>query len=69
MYSVASKWKESPVIVSFDNKPLSIGDIPFPAISICPLAKTSARKFNYTDVYRAMYKLEGNQSRNVTEHE
>lgn len=63
------KWVENPVIVSFDNKPMSIGEIPFPAATICPLTKTSAKKFNYTDVYRSMFELDGNNSRKVSEHE
>lgn len=47
----------------------SIGAVPFPAVTICPLTKFSKKKFNYTDVYRAMLKLDGNKSRIVTREE
>lgn len=48
---------------------MSIGEVPFPAITVCPLTKSSAVKFNYTDVYRAIFKLDGDNSRNVTTDE
>lgn len=67
--SLYIKWKENPVIVSFDHRPMSIGEVPFPAITVCPLTKSSAVKFNYTDVYRAIFKLDGDNSRNVTTDE
>ncbi|XP_031619416.1 uncharacterized protein LOC116338358 [Contarinia nasturtii] len=47
---------ESPVILSFSHTPMSI-------------AKTSARKLNYTDIYRSIFKLDGNESRLVTDDE
>lgn len=48
---------------------LMIGEVPFPAVTICPLTKFSTKKFNFTDVYRAMLKLDGNQSRTITDDE
>lgn len=68
IFSVWSKWRANPVVVSIDNIPISVGLIPFPAITICPLTKTAVKKFNFTDTYRAVFKL-GENLRNVTEHE
>lgn len=48
---------------------MQISEIPFPAVTICPINKFSGKKFNYTDVYRAILKLDGNKSRIVTEEE
>lgn len=68
-FNVWRKWQENPVIISLTHKPVSIGDIPFPAATICPETKTSAKKFNYTDVYRSMFKLDGDKSRKTTKEE
>lgn len=69
IYTSFLKCVENPVILSFNHKPISIGEIPFPAVTICTQTKFDAKKFNYTDVYRAMFKLDGNNSRTVTENE
>lgn len=69
IYNLLLKWKENPVIVSFDNKLLSIGEIPFPAMTICPLTKSNTDKFNYTKVYRSLFKLDGENSQTTTEEE
>lgn len=63
------KWKESPVIISLDHRLDSIGTIPFPAVTICPLSKLSINKFNYTDTYRSILKLDGEKSRNLSNEE
>lgn len=57
------------IILRYEKEPSSIDEIPFPAVSICPIAKFTAQKFNYTDVYRALLKLDGANSRNVTPKE
>lgn len=64
-----NKYSENPVILRFNDKTMSIGDVPFPAVTICPLNKVSSKKLNYTDVYRSMLKLDGDKSRNITENE
>lgn len=69
IHEMWSKWRTNPIILSFDTKFQSIGSIPFPSVSICPLTKSSATKFNYTAVYRAMLKLDGNNSRGATPDE
>ncbi|XP_058464040.1 pickpocket protein 28-like [Malaya genurostris] len=42
------KWNESPVIVSFVERPTSVWQIPFPAVTICPEAKSAFWKLNFT---------------------
>lgn len=37
---------ESPIILSYDAKSMTIMEIPFPAITVCPHVKASHRKFN-----------------------
>lgn len=48
---------------------MSIGQIPFPAVTVCPLTKTSVNILNYTAVYRSIFKLEETKSRKITEKE
>lgn len=63
------KWDETPVIISYSHHLDSIGTIPFPAMTICPLAKISVNKFNYTQAYRTFLKLDGNSTENITNDE
>uniref|UniRef100_A0A336K9E0 CSON015439 protein n=1 Tax=Culicoides sonorensis TaxID=179676 RepID=A0A336K9E0_CULSO len=35
IWSIYIKWKENPVIISIDQKFTSVGEIPFPAVTIC----------------------------------
>lgn len=59
------KWQHSPVIVSFAKSPTPIGNIPFPAITICPETKAKQTLFNFTQFYYDIKR--GDQ--NVTEEE
>lgn len=70
VYMTWCKWEESPVIISFDHKPLSISEIPLPATTICPMTKIKADNFNYTRGYRLMTKLDesSEQALNETEY-
>ncbi|XP_055306473.1 pickpocket protein 28-like [Sitodiplosis mosellana] len=63
------KWRENLIIISFDHQPFPVGNIPFAAITICPMTKAISKKFNYTHVYRSMFKLDGEHSQTVTEEE
>lgn len=68
-HNIWSKWRSDLIILRYDSQYKPIGSIPFPSVSICPLTKSSANKFNYTAVYRAMLQLDGNKSRVVTPDE
>ncbi|XP_062715918.1 pickpocket protein 28-like [Aedes albopictus] len=45
---VYDKWVQTPVIVSFDEKFTPVWQIPFPAVTICPEAKTPISVLNFT---------------------
>lgn len=47
----------SPVIVTFATKESPIYTIPFPAVTICPMAKANKDVFNFT---QAIYKKRAN---------
>lgn len=60
---------KNPVILTLSHETMPVGAIPFPAVTICPMTKALAGKLNFTDVYRSLFKLGGNNSRAVTEEE
>ncbi|KAL1502785.1 hypothetical protein ABEB36_007882 [Hypothenemus hampei] len=43
IYLVYEKWENSPIIISFANEETSIYEIPFPAVTICPVIES----YNY----------------------
>lgn len=47
-----TKWEETPVIVTFAEQSMPVWSIPFPAVTICPVTKTSMEKLNFTNVVR-----------------
>ncbi|XP_058827729.1 pickpocket protein 28-like [Topomyia yanbarensis] len=42
------KWDQTPVIVSFDEKPTRVWQIPLPAVTVCPQTKTRFTWFNFS---------------------
>lgn len=44
--NVYMKWKESPVIVTVSERLVSVGEIPFPSVTICPQIKSKASVYN-----------------------
>lgn len=50
IHRMHEKWIENPVIVSFATKPISVWDIPFPAITVCPQKKIHTDFLNTTEV-------------------
>ncbi|KAF5270641.1 hypothetical protein FQA39_LY01379 [Lamprigera yunnana] len=53
--STYNKWMTSPVIVSFATSETPISEVPFPAVTICPLMKTDLNKFNFNEVSSVNY--------------
>ncbi|KAF2896463.1 hypothetical protein ILUMI_09711, partial [Ignelater luminosus] len=45
-----SKWRASPVIITFATTETPISKIPFPAVTICPEIKSDPDIFNYSEV-------------------
>ncbi|KAK5641662.1 hypothetical protein RI129_010209 [Pyrocoelia pectoralis] len=56
--STYNKWMNSPVIVSFATSETPIWEIPFPAITICPLTRTDLNKFNFKKISPDNYTAE-----------
>ncbi|XP_039453729.1 pickpocket protein 28-like [Culex pipiens pallens] len=52
---VYDKWDNNPVIVSVDGTPTPVWKIPFPAITICPEDKISAKAMNFTERFFAYF--------------
>uniref|UniRef100_A0A182PN36 Pickpocket n=1 Tax=Anopheles epiroticus TaxID=199890 RepID=A0A182PN36_9DIPT len=50
--TVYDKWMRSPVVVTFAEKPTPVYDIPFPAVTICPITKVKSNVLNFTAVYQ-----------------
>lgn len=59
------KWVTSPVIVSFAKSPTPVWQVPFPAVTICPVTKSKQTIFNFTDLYHRVRE----NPENVTEEE
>lgn len=63
------QWRGEPIILTPDTQLERIGNIPFPAVSICPYTIASADKFNFTNVFRLIKKFDGPTTRNITHTE
>ncbi|KOB66623.1 Gonad-specific amiloride-sensitive sodium channel 1, partial [Operophtera brumata] len=46
--NVYQKWTTSPVIVSISEKLVSVNDVPFPSVTICPQIKTLSDQYNFS---------------------
>ncbi|KOB76548.1 Gonad-specific amiloride-sensitive sodium channel 1 [Operophtera brumata] len=56
--NVYVKWKTSPVIVTVSERLVSVGEVPFPSVTICPQIKCKATVYNFsaeTDSHSADY--------------
>ncbi|KAJ3655391.1 hypothetical protein Zmor_014523 [Zophobas morio] len=51
IYKIWQKYENNPIVINFSSKQLSVYDVPFPAVTICPESKSSSLTFNYSDVY------------------
>uniref|UniRef100_A0A182MXN6 Pickpocket n=1 Tax=Anopheles dirus TaxID=7168 RepID=A0A182MXN6_9DIPT len=60
--TVYEKWRRDPVVVTFAEQPTPIYDIPFPAVTICPITKVKSSVLNFTAVYQRVVKGFGNIS-------
>ncbi|KAL3273928.1 hypothetical protein HHI36_015353 [Cryptolaemus montrouzieri] len=49
---IFDKLKTSPVLVSLATNEMSISEIPFPAVTICPETKISRRCLNYSEILK-----------------
>lgn len=54
--NVVSRWNADPLIVSLNDRPEPVWEIPFPAITICPETKAKTTVFNFTRYYHLLMK-------------
>jgi acid-sensing ion channel, other len=54
IFDVHQKFDQNPVIVTFDEKPTKISEIPFPAVTVCPVTKTQKKLFNVTAFFHEL---------------
>nr|XP_029712125.1 sodium channel protein Nach-like [Aedes albopictus] len=45
--STWQKWNLTPIVVNYENQPISITEIPFPSITICPPGRISKSMYNF----------------------
>ena len=53
---IYSRWQEKPVVINYADRPTLVSEIPFPAVTICPLTKTSVNRMNITAAIEKIYK-------------
>ncbi|XP_062698804.1 pickpocket protein 28-like [Aedes albopictus] len=41
------KWNLTPIVMNFENQPISVTDIPFPSVTICPPGKISKSLYDF----------------------
>lgn len=54
------KWDQAPVIVSLSEKSTPVWKVPFPAATICPEVKISAKNINVTRTFHEI--VENNET-------
>lgn len=64
--NIYHKWDHKPVILSFNEQPTSVWEIPFPAITICPESKYRPECLNFTTAYDQVF---GNKTVDLSEEE
>lgn len=45
--SSRQKWNQTPIVMNFENQPVSVTDIPFPSVTICPPGKISKSLYDF----------------------
>ncbi|XP_039453698.1 pickpocket protein 28-like [Culex pipiens pallens] len=63
------RWDHKPVIVSFDEKPTSVLQIPFPAVTICPETKFRPECLNFSALSEKFFEGNGTGKDTVNEEE
>lgn len=48
------KWDESPVMMVYNEHEVSISEIPFPVVTICPMTKTTHDKLDLVSLYHSL---------------
>lgn len=53
---IFTNWNENPVVITFAEKATSVSQIPFPAITVCPISRIDRDVFNMTNIADIYYK-------------
>ncbi|XP_062557744.1 pickpocket protein 28-like [Armigeres subalbatus] len=51
MAQLYDQWKRTPVVISYSHNLFPVWAVPFPAITVCPMARARVELFNSSDVY------------------
>ncbi|XP_058125994.1 pickpocket protein 28-like [Anopheles ziemanni] len=65
--TVYDKWRRNPVVVTFAEQPTPIHDIPFPAVTLCPITKVKTSVLNFTALY--LQTVQHNTKHNISEED
>jgi acid-sensing ion channel, other len=47
---IYKKWETNPVLVTLAEKATPISQIPFPAVTVCPMTKLNKQVINFTEL-------------------
>lgn len=61
IHEVYQKWSNNPVIVTFDDHPVPVWMLPFPAVTICPGTKIRRKAMNFTADFYQFIDFEGSR--------
>lgn len=64
IFEIYKKWESNPVLVTLAEKAIPVSQIPFPAITICPMTKLDKKIINFTEYSKLLRK---NQTDKLTE--
>lgn len=65
MHKLWTKWDESPVTMVYNEHEVSISEIPFPAVTICPMTKSSKDKLDLAYAYHELEEFPDNDLTNL----
>jgi acid-sensing ion channel, other len=63
IYEIYDKWENSPVIITFSENLRIISDVPFPAVTICPMSKFKNDEFDFKEAFKILRRADSQQDR------
>ena len=52
---IYQQWQNKPIVINYADQHTSISEIPFPALTVCPLTKVSISTMNMSQLFSNMY--------------
>ena len=65
IYKIWGKWNTTPVLVTFNDEPTPVWNIPFPAVTICPHVKLKKQSTSTRPLYRRTIRLQKSKHHNL----